>query len=358
MADQTHISGRFAVPSWKDFLGWWLGGMKRCLPQRLRDSLGQARQFILLMQGDGFVLQSHGADAVQNLAEFHTLRDLSLDQWLGAGWQRKAPLSLRVPRESVFTRTVELPLAAAGNLGRVLQFEMDRLTPFADKEILFDYRVLARQPDKGQVLVELAVLRKELIEAPLADLEAGGQPPHVVDAPALWPGANLLRSGMARRRGSASIGTLLAAGLVMALVAAVVLTPLLHERQVVVELDARLQRAREQATVVARLQRQLDDAAAVANFVLLRQQARVPTVELLRELTERLPDDTWLQQLSIRGSNIEIQGESTKATLLIELLENSPRFESVSFRAPLTQARGSDAERFSITMNLTGKADH
>ncbi|MGB5742295.1 MAG: PilN domain-containing protein, partial [Sedimenticolaceae bacterium] len=150
-------------------------------------------------------------------------------------------------------------------------------------------------------------------------------------------------------------GAWLAVGLIVALLAAALLTPLWQARQVVLDLDARLQQARDQAAVIGSLQRQLDEGAALANFVLLRQQQRVPIVELLSELTERLPDDTWLQQLSIRGKNVELQGESAQATTLIELLEDSPRFESVTFRAPLTQVRGEAAERFSIVMALTAR---
>ena len=355
MVDKTHAPGGFAIPDWKAFLAWWLGGLRQCLPRRLRQGLGQSRRYVLLAQNGGFVLQLHGIDSVEDLAQFDSLQNPALERLLGSGRQRRASLTLRVPAESVFKRTVALPAAASGNLRQVLQFEMDRLTPFADADVLFDFRVLGRQTDKGQVPVELAVLRREVVETLLAQLEGAGRPAQIVDAPGLWEGVNLLRSALPRGGGSTHTGAWLAVGLIVALLAAALLTPLWQARQVVLDLDARLQQARDQSAVIAGLQRQLDEGAALANFVSRRQQQRVPIVELLSELTERLPDDTWLQQLSIRGKNVELQGESAQATTLIELLEDSPRFESVAFRAPLTQVRGAATERFSILMTLTDR---
>lgn len=352
MVDKTHAPGGLALPDWKAFLAWWLGGLRQCLPRRLRQGLGQTRRYVLLAQDGGFVMQLHGIESVQDLAQLDSLQNPALARLLGSGRQRRASLTLRVPAESVFKRTVALPIAATGNLRQVLQFEMDRLTPFSDAEVLFDFRVLGRQTDKGQVLVELAVLRKEVVETLVAQLEDAGQPTRIVDAPGLWEGVNLLRSALPRG-GATHAGAWLAVGLIVALLVAALLTPLWQARQVVLDLDARLQQARDQAAVIGGLQRQLDEGAALANFVSRRQQQRVPIVELLSELTERLPDDTWLQQLSIRGKNVELQGESAQATTLIELLEDSPRFESVAFRAPLTQVRGAAGERFSIVMTLT-----
>jgi general secretion pathway protein L len=354
MVDKTHAPGGFALPDWKAFLAWWLGGLRQCLPRRLRQGLGQTRRYVLLAHDGGFVLQLHGTESVEDLAQLDSLQNPALARLLGNGRKRQASLTLRVPAERVFKRTVALPIAATGNLRQVLQFEMDRLTPFADAEVLFDFRVLGRQADKGQVQVELAVLRRELVETLLAELEVAGQSARIVDATGLWEGANLLRSALPRG-GSTHAGAWLAVGLIIALAAAALLTPLWQARQVVLDLDARLQQARDQAAVIAGLQRQLDEGAALANFVSRRQQQRVPIVELLSELTELLPDDTWLQQLSIRGKNVELQGESAQATTLIELLEDSPRFESVAFRAPLTQVRGAATERFSIVMTLTDR---
>ncbi len=352
MAERNQARSSLTLPDWRGFLNWWFDGLKRCLPRRLRDSFGPSGRYVLAIVEGGFALQLHDADTVEELALWPSLQDAPLSRWL-SGRQRRKPLILRLPCAAVFTRSVTLPSAAAANLRRVLQFEMDRLTPFVEQEVLFDCRVIGRQADKGQIDIELAVARKTAIEAPLAQLEASGHPAWTVDAPGLWEEANLLRGATSSGTRSTPIGTWWALGLFGTLAIAALSTPLWQARSVVLELDGRLQQAREQAGTVTRLQRQLDEAAALTNFVRLRQQERVPTVELLRALTEDLPDDTWLQQLAIRGGDVELQGESARATLLIELLEQSPHFESVAFRAPLTKARDATRERFSIVMTLT-----
>ncbi len=53
---------------------------------------------------------------------------------------RFAEVVLKMPRDKVLRRLVDLPAAAAENLREVLGFEMDRHTPFNADEVYFDYR--------------------------------------------------------------------------------------------------------------------------------------------------------------------------------------------------------------------------
>ncbi len=355
--DDTKQLAAVAARSWKEFLAWWMEGLLQCLPQHLRPGRSPARRYVLRMEGENaFVLYSHAGNGMEKLAELESPRTFPLEQWIGkAGGD--APLTLRVPESAVLVRRIMLPLAAGANLAQVLRYEMDRFTPFAEAEVFFDYRVVAKEPDRARMQVEVAVLKKALLEEPLAGLAASGHTPQVIDTNSLWPAGNLLPVEMRGRRGRAGVRGWLLAGSIALLGLAVVFTPLWQQRQVVVELGERLHKVRGQAEAVMELQEQLDRRSQVAEYLSSRQRQRAAVVDILRELTERLPDDTWLQQLSIRGSNIEIHGESTQATQLIELLENSPRFKSVAFRSSLTQVRTTDIERFAIVMTLTGGAD-
>lgn len=334
------------------FFDWWLGGLKACVPAAIRRGWGRRRTPVLVMGKAGFVLQLEGSEGSEDLAQLADLDNLTLDRWLGPR-QRKVPLVLRVGAEHVFTRSVSLPQAAADNLRQVLRFEMDRLTPFAADDVLFDYRLSGRQSDRGQIQVDLAVLRKSLVDAPLAQLAAGRWPVRVIDAPGLWPGANLLKSG-APRSGRRWIALRwVAASTLLLLLVAVLVTPLLQARQVVIDIDTRLAAVRKQALQVGRLEQQLEQQSTLVNFVRLRRLERRPTVKVLLALAETLPDDTWLQSLSVRGADVTLQGQSAQATRLVELLEETPEFESVAFTAPLTPMRGGSGERFSIAMKLS-----
>jgi general secretion pathway protein L len=71
----------------------------------------------------------------------------------------------------------------------------------------------------------------------------------------------------------------------------------------------------------------------------LAQEVRSKHVvpELLKEATELLPKDTWLDSFSFARSKIILRGSAPSATNVIESLENSPIFKEVRFDAPVVK---------------------
>ena len=63
-------------------------------------------------------------------------------------------------------------------------------------------------------------------------------------------------------------------------------------------------------------------------------------------MTEVVPNDAWLTMLTFDAKGVELTGQASQASLLIPLLENSPKLERVEFASPVT--RGRDKEQFRI----------
>jgi Tfp pilus assembly protein PilN len=76
------------------------------------------------------------------------------------------------------------------------------------------------------------------------------------------------------------------------------------------------------------------------------EKSDVRALPILRELTERIPQDAWLRTLTMDKQGVEITGQATAANQLIPLLENSPSLTRVEFTAPVTKA--GDKEQFRI----------
>jgi len=74
-------------------------------------------------------------------------------------------------------------------------------------------------------------------------------------------------------------------------------------------------------------------------------------LEILQELTKRLPDGTWLQQVQLGEETVEINGYSNRAADLVPPLENSPFFSQVEFTSPITRD-SQNKEVFWIRMRL------
>jgi general secretion pathway protein L len=105
------------------------------------------------------------------------------------------------------------------------------------------------------------------------------------------------------------------------------------------QLDPEVKTVEQLSAELARKRRLLDTIQSLD-----RVQAR--PLPVMRELTERLPQDAWLRTLSMDKQGLEITGQAAAANQLIPLLENSPSLARVEFTAPVTKA--GDKEQFRI----------
>lgn len=112
-------------------------------------------------------------------------------------------------------------------------------------------------------------------------------------------------------------------------------------------LDGRIATLRPAAT---RVQDALDRRAATdAKRALLREAVagRGEPIEILRELTERLPTGTWLTGLRVENRKVEIDGLSPAASDIFPVLSRDGRFRGVEFASPIVR-QADNLERFQI----------
>ena len=83
-----------------------------------------------------------------------------------------------------------------------------------------------------------------------------------------------------------------------------------------------------------------------------------PAVNVLNELTELLPDGTWLERLVFKQDKVDLFGLSSKASTLISEIETSPIFEDVAFQAPVVQEERFSSERFQISTRVSLPNDY
>lgn len=87
----------------------------------------------------------------------------------------------------------------------------------------------------------------------------------------------------------------------------------------------------------------------------------ISKIEILKELTQLLPETAWIWNLKYNGKEIEISGFADSASDLISLLDKSPLFEKVEFLAPVTKERQmrpeglQEKERFKIKARIEGR---
>ena len=102
--------------------------------------------------------------------------------------------------------------------------------------------------------------------------------------------------------------------------------------------------------VVADVEEAARNAGEVEEKISLLREAsagRGESFVILKELTERLPDGTWLTGLSVEDRNVEMNGISPSANEIFPLLTRDGRFRSVTFASPITR-QADNLERFRI----------
>jgi general secretion pathway protein L len=318
-----------------DFLRWWGRELAALVPARLYRLGWRPRETVLEYDGQGLrLLERRGAT------------ERVLDE---PGGRRRGVLRLAASR--VLVRRVALPEAALPDLDQVLGFEMNRLTPFKPEEVRFARRVTGRDPALRQIQVELRVVPRALVAAGLAEvarrglavrrIELGGQPP--LEAAAEDGAA--AAGGWQRR-------DLLLLALVVALAAAALLLPLERDGRRLAALEAQAEPARAEAEAAQELRQEISRLLEQRDVLATRHLTHPLVVEVLNEVTRLLPDHSHVEDLTLRGGELQLQGYSAAPGALIEILETSPLFAEVQFRAPVTRDPRLERDRFHLSARI------
>jgi hypothetical protein len=132
------------------------------------------------------------------------------------------------------------------------------------------------------------------------------------------------------------------------------MVPGYREQRHLDRIDAEIARLEPQVRATERVLRELERKRKLVTTITGLEAAAIRPLPVLRELTDLLPNDTWLTTLSLDAKGVEVTGQAAAASALIPLLENSPRLERVEFSSPVT--RGRDKEQFRIRATWEGGA--
>lgn len=340
------------------FLTWWRDALASWLPPRWRRLFGLAAERLLLVPRDGQAqLLRAGLDGSEALAELPLpLSSAELDAVLHprvAGLPRWGLL----PAVRVLRRPLLLPAAAAERLREVVGFEIDRQTPFTAESVYYDARIVARRGD-GQIEAELVVVRRQAVDRALEELGSvatGLAGLDVADEAGQPLGVNLLPPALRVRRASPARRWNLIAALAAVVFVVLAGWQVLANRQSAADdFTAQVERSAAQARGVAAQRQQLVDLVEGAGFLQRQRAARPTTIEILDELTRRLPDNTYLEKVSIEGDRLLLIGLSSEAPGLVKQLEGSALWTSPALTGALQQDRRTRLDRFSMTAQLAG----
>jgi general secretion pathway protein L len=339
------------------FFGWWFGELRACIPDFLRRLVaGRRRRLYVLLRDDVTDLYEESG------GKPHAFASLEQD----------APDAAA----RVLLQRLQLPLAVAENLRESIGFDIDRLTPFRAEEVVYQARIAGIDRQRGQVVCELTVVPRATVDAALKRASMLGiRPDRVAVEPEEEGAASLAEGGGGVPRAAAAAPIYLpvvlggrvdrwlpwrlpaALGtLALLLVLAGLFLHFDRSDAVLAAYAAETAKYRKAADAAAKLREQVQTLARTRAAAATQREALPLVVDVLAELTARLPDDTWLTDLRLTDAHMQLTGYASSAATLVPVIENSPMFEGARLSGPVLPDSSVQRERFSIEADLTPKA--
>jgi general secretion pathway protein L len=330
---------------------WWVGQISDALP---RLSSVRKRAAISAVPNNGGLQLRARDDPGNILGEFgpelherqrHALLD-RIDRMTGGNRR----VVLAVPDNAGLQREAELPIAAEAHLAAVCANELERWTPWRPDQAVFSVKVLERSEAEGKILIELVAVPRFVFARSAEMLKDGG----------------LFLVGLLRERADGGpqfieveresetsrkflrrvrVSGVAAACAIVLLVAGVFGYKLFAINRLERELTE-IAGDVEQAQTLSESAKQLNYKVRYADEVKI---GRASPVMVLNDLSDLLPDDAWLEAMSMEGDKLTLQGRARDALSLLPLLNSSGRFQDVKFESEVARDAEAGLDSFNIS---------
>ncbi len=337
----------------REFLLWWLRQMRALLPHRLWPDAGQADALLIASDatpdGPGIVLSLRRRRREIPLGRYR------LDEPGRRAARAAIPhgakrVILRPDPAAVLERKVVLPLAAEHDVDRVLSYEMDRLTPFNAEQVFWSAGIERRDRGAGCLELCLSLLPKSLMQPVLAaadgiglkvaaiELASRDGAPRIID---LAPPSSRSRLPLAFAWGSIAV-----------LALAALVTPFVTQSLALGSVEAGIASVQPRISQIDALRHRIAVGSAGYDIIATERARNGDALEVLATITDLLPDDTVLADLSLRQGKLSISGRSRAAAQLIPTMAADPILHNPSFVAPVTRTTDGKADTFVIRAEL------
>jgi len=266
---------------------------------------------------------------------------------------------LELPEDKVFVRHISVPAQARKFLAGVISNQIERLSPWPAKDVVYGFAADAGTQDAAAVDVRIVMAARSDVEAARHDLSAFGLSIDRVVARDVDSsrdnsvGAITLWSRLADRSGVnvGSVAQKIGIGIAATVTICVVLSAwaLVSASSIRDDSDGMAARSRV-------LQRQVQTGRSPSALASMPPAERAwaakemstPSVILIEALSRALPDAAYLTDIRLDKEQLRIVGLADDAPGLLAPLEKSKHMTDVRFFAPM--ARGPDGKRFRFSI--------
>jgi general secretion pathway protein L len=355
-----------------EFIKWWLAELKMLMPASVCNWFQVRRGNVVIEMGKTQLTVSRfedqeGVKVEREIISFDDELDPNLmgDRILHGFDVKRTRIVLRLASNQVLRKQVTVPIALEENLKEAISFDIDRYTPFKPEQIYCDLKILNRHEADSRLDVLIAVIAKKNVTKLQREIErygleldtiemAGTRMDNIEGAENFHP-QFVSENDSAKKKKSSNkpLNTaIVVAGL---LCFSILVYPLAHQMLLINTLSESISETKSDAKLAVATRKELDKIVGGANFLVAKKQQTSRTLAVLNELTQILPDDSYVHLFELTGRKLRIQGQSSAASNLIRLIENSTLFTGAKFNSPLTKDRKTGLQRFYLTAEVIKK---
>lgn len=344
------------------FFEWWTGELKELVPAKYRNQLfpNSIAVYVTDVSGDeeGVNIWLEKNEGISQLAFDESVQGKEwwhqLNHYLGVSEVETAVTCL-LDESEVLIRSVAMPVAVINDIDSVLSFELDKYIPFKAEDVEFAFR-------KGEVVegsekfpVMLATVRKSHLNQMVNEFEAKGLQLSSIDvnigtedAPVPL-GMNFLPKEIRKKKDWTKIkwnaGLIL---VIMVLLWFVMYTSLDNKRAKIESLNEQVSILKKDARRAKILETELNDSIQAANFLGNLKKNTPSRMLIMKELTQKIPVNTYLTRIMIDQERIEVVGQSTNANSLVPILNQSEMWYEPQIIGNVTVDARTGKEKFTI----------
>lgn len=327
------------------FWRWWMDGLRKALPSKLFEKHQVRNNFVVA--GDSISVLDEAGKA--RLTESY--RDnvsSAMKQEFGKVGDNL--LVLQLDKNLVLHKRLEFPKMTEADIQQALSYHLSSATPFQPDQLFFDYKYTAGE---NGVWVDLIAIPKNIAQPAIDFIAESGRRPDRM-ATVEFPDINLLpherKSGLDRKTQWRIAGFIT----LLLLLLAIAITPVIQKRAQVILLNTELDVVKKTVDpLVKKRQQVLTQYKASKRLAEIHQQQNIE-IGVLEQLSQLVPDNSWLVELRVDADKIKMRGQSSDAVALLEILQNAESFTDAHFLSPVSTNRKTGEDSFYIEVSMVG----
>jgi general secretion pathway protein L len=217
--------------------------------------------------------------------------------------------------------------------------------------VFWTSKLLRRDRARGRIELRLSLVPKAALQSAIAVLHRIGAAPTAIEVPVPGGGSRHIALGAPQAGRDRLVAT--SCALVVLLLLAALVVPFVAQALTRGAVERRIAELKPRTAEVQALRDRIAAGAAGTDAIDSERARTGDALQVVATITELMPDDTVLSELSLHQGKLAISGHARSAAQLIPALAASPAIRNPAFSAPVIRSPDGNVDVFTVHAELS-----